>query len=126
VFTPHEANRLIASFQSSINFWYPVISKATLDILFDRIQNGFSNNSCEDCLALLVLALGAASELVKFANSEATYQTFDSRQQQSELSTMASVCFDEASKLLAVAYMEVSTISAQCVFLSAFVFQHYV
>jgi hypothetical protein len=121
VFTPNEANRLIASFQSTINFWYPVISKATLDVLFDRIQNGFSNNSCEDCLALLVLALGAASELVKYTNSDESYRSFDSRQQQSELSNMASVCFDEASKLLVVAYMEVSTTSAQCVFLSAFV-----
>ncbi|EPE25849.1 Zn2/Cys6 DNA-binding protein [Glarea lozoyensis ATCC 20868] len=119
VFTPNEANRLIASFQSTLNFWYPVISKANLDVLFDRIQNGFSNNSCEDCLALLVLALGAASELVKYTNSDETYRSFDSRQQQSELSNMASVCFDEASKLLAVAYMEVSTTSAQCVFLSA-------
>lgn len=89
-------------------------------MLFDRVQNGFTENSCEDCLALLVLALGAASELVvKHANSEDDYRSFDSRQQQNELSNMANVCFDEASKLLVVAYTEVSTISAQCVFLAS-------
>ncbi|KAG9236460.1 putative C6 transcription factor [Amylocarpus encephaloides] len=118
-FTREETSRLLASYQATMNFCYPVLCKATLDTVFDRVQSGFSNNSCEDCLALLVLALGAASELVKYTSSEDDYRSFDSRQQQRELSTMATVCFDEALKLLSVAYMEVSTISAQCVFLSA-------
>lgn len=76
-------------------------------------------NTCEDCAALLVMALGAASELIQVAYSQSEPRGFESRQQQSELMTMASVCFDEAMKLLTVAYMEVSTISTQCVFLAA-------
>ncbi|CAG8971420.1 hypothetical protein HYALB_00002002 [Hymenoscyphus albidus] len=120
VFTPEEANRLIASFQATVNFWYPCVSKATLDVLFDRVQSGFTEGSCEDCLALLVLALGAASELVvECANVEDEYRSFEVRQVQNELSNMANVCFDEANKLLVVACMEVSTISAQCVFLAS-------
>lgn len=76
-------------------------------------------NTCEDCAALLVMALGAASELIYVVYSQTGSPGFESRQQQSELLTMASVCFDEAMKLLTVAYVEVSTIATQCVFLAA-------
>lgn len=65
------------------------------------------------------MALGAASELIQLVHSSSKSHGFESRQQQSELMTMASVCFDEAMKLLNVAYMEISTISTQCVFLAA-------
>jgi hypothetical protein len=121
VFTIEEAERLLTSFQLNVNFWYPTVSKATLQILFEKMQNGFIGNSCEDCAALLVLALGAASELIKLVHSSVEPRGFESRQHQSELMTMATVCFDEAMKLLSVAYMEISTISTQCVFLAAFV-----
>jgi hypothetical protein len=97
------------------------VSKATLQILFEKMQNGFIGNSCEDCAALLILALGAASELIKLVHSSVEPRGFESRQHQSELMTMATICFDEAMKLLSVAYMEISTISTQCVFLAAFV-----
>ncbi|KAH8646572.1 putative C6 transcription factor [Tricladium varicosporioides] len=119
VFTPEEASRLIASFQANVNFWYPVISKITLETVYEKVTTGFNDPTCEDCLALLVMALGAASELVKYASLDEDRRNFESRQQQSELGTMANVCFDEAVKLLPVAYMEVSTTSAQCVFLAA-------
>jgi hypothetical protein len=105
----------------NVNFWYPTVSKATLQILFEKMQNGFTGNSCEDCAALLVLALGAASELIKVVHSSGERRNFESRQHQSELMAMAAVCFDEAMKLLTVAHMEISTISTQCVFLAAFV-----
>jgi hypothetical protein len=74
---------------------------------------------------LIVMALGAAAELVKYSSMDALDDertSFDTRQQQSELSTMASVCFDEALKLLGIAYMEVSTVSAQCIFLAGYIF----
>jgi hypothetical protein len=122
VFTTDEAERLLASYLRNVNFWYPTVSKATLQILFEKVRNGFMENTCEDCAALLVMALGAASELIHVVYSQTGSLGFESRQQQSELLTMASVCFDEAMKLLTVAYMEVSTIATQCVFLAAFVF----
>jgi hypothetical protein len=105
----------------NVNFWYPTVSKSTLQTLFEKMQNGFIGNSCEDCAALLVLALGAASELIKLAHSGGEHRGFESRQHQGELMAMATVCFDEAMKLLTVAYMEISIISTQCVFLAAFV-----
>lgn len=70
------------------------------------------------------MALGAASDLIHVVYSQTDSRGFELRQQQSELMTMASVCFDEAMKLLTVAYMEVSTIATQCVFLAACV-THY-
>lgn len=76
-------------------------------------------NSCEDCAALLVMALGAASELIHLVHSDSKNNGFETRRHQSELMTMASVCFDEAMKLLTVAFMEVSTLATQCVFLAA-------
>lgn len=79
------------------------------------------DNTCEDCAALLVMALGAASELIHVIYTQSDSRGFESRQQQSELMTMANVCFDEAMKMLTVAYMEVSTIATQCVFLAALV-----
>lgn len=121
VFTVDEAERLLNSFQKNVNFWYPVISKSTLQNLFGRVRNGFVEHSCEDCVALLVMALGAASELVQLVHSSTQSPGFESRQQQSELLSMASVCFEEAMKLLNLAYMEISTISTQCVFLAAYV-----
>ncbi|KAL2070835.1 hypothetical protein VTL71DRAFT_13861 [Oculimacula yallundae] len=123
VFTVSEAESLLTSFQTNVNFWYPTMSRPTLQNLFERVRNGFVENTCEDCAALLVMALGAASELVNLVHGsidgEGKNQGFEGRQQQSELMTMASVCFDEAMKLLNVAYMEVSTIATQCVFLAA-------
>ncbi len=121
VFTTEEAGHLLSSFQANVNFWYPIVSKATLQNLFDRAQNGFIDNSCDDCAALLVMALGAASEFVNLVHNHDGPHDFESRQHQSELMAMASVCFDEAMKLLTVAYMEISTRSTQCIFLAAFV-----
>ncbi len=121
MFTIEEAERLLTSFQKNVNFWYPIVSKATLQTLFEKARNGFAENTCEDCAALLVMALGAASELIQLVHSNEKSHGFESRQQQSELMTMASMCFDEAMKLLNIAYMEVSTISTQCVFLAAYV-----
>ncbi|KUJ11143.1 putative C6 transcription factor [Mollisia scopiformis] len=119
VFTTDEAERLLTSFQRNVNFWYPTVSKATLQVLFEKVRNGFMGNTCEDCAALLVMALGAASELIHVVFSQTESRGFQSRQQQSELMTIANVCFDEALKLLTVAYMDVSTIATQCVFLAA-------
>ena len=119
VFTTDEVQRLITSFQNNVNFWYPTVSKITLQCLFERAQNGFVDNTCEDCAALLMLALGAASELIKPVHLENEQPSFEARRRQSELMTMASVCFEEAIKLLSLAYMEISTISTQCVFLAA-------
>ncbi|CZR54162.1 related to C6 transcription factor [Phialocephala subalpina] len=119
VFTTDEAERLLTSFQRNVNFWYPTVSKATLQTLFEKVRNGFVENTCEDCAALLVMALGAASELIHVVYSQTESRGFELRQQQSELMTMASVCFDEAMKLLTVAYMEVNTIATQCIFLAA-------
>jgi len=121
VFTREEAERLLKSFQLNVNFWYPTVSKNTLQTLFEKMQDGFFGNTCEDCAALLVLALGAASELIKLVHSSGEHRGFESRQHQGELMSMATVCFDEAMKLLTVAYMEVSPIATQCVFLAAYV-----
>jgi len=118
-FTSEEAENLLASFQNNVNFWYPTVSKSTLQRLFEKVRNGFVGNSCEDCAALLVMALGAASELIHLVHSDNKGGGFETRQHQNELMTMASVCFDEAMKLLIVASMELSTISTQCVFLAA-------
>jgi hypothetical protein len=115
---------LLTSFQRNVNFWYPTVSKVTLQVLFEKARNGFVGNSCEDCAALLVLALGAASEFIQLVHSDTESLGFESRQQQSELMAMASVCFDEAMKLLTVAYMEISTISTQCLFLAAYFNSH--
>jgi hypothetical protein len=104
-----------------VNFWYPTVSKTTLQFLFEKAQNGFVDNTSEDCAALLVLALGAASELLTLIYSNDEHSDFESRRHQSELMAMASVCFDEAMKLVSIAYMEVSTIATQCVFLAAYV-----
>jgi hypothetical protein len=120
-FTTEEAERLLTSFQSNVNFWYPTVSKTALQFLFEKAQNGFVDNTSEDCAALLVLALGAASELITLIYSDDEHSDFESRRHQSELMAMASVCFDEAMKLLSIAYMEVSTIATQCVFLAAYV-----
>lgn len=65
------------------------------------------------------MALGAASELVEFVKGDNKRNGFESRQLQNELATMATVCFDEAMKLLTVASMELSTVATQCVFLAA-------
>lgn len=72
-----------------------------------------------ECAALLVMALGAASELIHFVHSGNENNGFEIRRQQNELMDMASVCFDESMKLLPVAYMEVSTLATQCIFLAA-------
>jgi hypothetical protein len=81
-FTLDEAERLLASFQGNVNFWYPIVSKTTLQNLFEKVRNGFVGNTCEDCAALLVMALGAASELIHLVHSNTDNNGFETRRHQ--------------------------------------------
>jgi hypothetical protein len=97
--SPQDADRLLHSFQRTVNFVYPVVSLKDLTECRSRVVSGEMDDSLASCLALLVMALGCAAEV-----------TFRS---------LSSVYFDAAIRQIHNAYMEISTRSAQSLMLAA-------
>lgn len=113
-----EVRQIIQSFQSSVNFFYPTMSKLKLESLQILISTGNLDSSVESCLALLIMALGCASQSVRllFDAYETSKETLDYRQSRRALAEMY---FDGVLKRLHVAHLELTTEATQCLFFTA-------
>jgi hypothetical protein len=65
--TDDEMADIASAFVSSVNLWYPVLSKTRLDDVVARISQGLLTDDCNCCLASLVMALGCASHNITSA-----------------------------------------------------------
>lgn len=113
-----DLRQIVFSFQYNINFWYPTMSYARINDLRLIVTDGNISNATTSCLALMVLALGCASQSVEkmydgdeLSQSEMDYQR--SRR------SMAEMYFDGVLKKIHIAHMEMSTVATQALFFVA-------
>jgi hypothetical protein len=113
---PYDLNGIAESFKRNVNFWYPTMSIAEIHELSLRVSHGDFGNSTTSTLALLVLALGCASQHIEtFYSTELSSETeiHGNRSRKS----MADMYFDGVLKNIHVAHMEISSAATQCLFL---------
>ncbi|OIW30390.1 C6 zinc finger domain-containing protein [Coniochaeta ligniaria NRRL 30616] len=101
-----EIDRIITSFASSVNFWYPTMSTDMLKAAQTRIADGKAADTTSSCLAYLVMALGCANLTISAAHHRA----------------MGDIYMDTVLKKLCVVQTEVSTAATQCLFFVALYF----
>lgn len=115
-----EVRLVIEAFQSSVNFFYPTMLKDKLFEVQNRVIAGNIDSSVASCMALLVMALGCASQVVSqlFNNPALTTQALDHQQSYRRLAEMY---FDGVLKRLHATQLQISTESTQCLFFVALV-----
>jgi len=113
-----DIDKVVASFEHSINFWYPTVSQETLKATRSQMSSGHVDDNTSSCLSFLIMALGCASQStagmshgVNFSNDELDYRV--SRK------SMADMYFDGLLKKLHIVHMEMSATAVQCLFLVA-------
>lgn len=55
---------IISAFQGNVNFWYPTLTCQMVNSLQRKVSSDNIDTSTTSCLALLTMALGAASQSV--------------------------------------------------------------
>lgn len=113
-----DLGQIILSFQYNVNFWYPTMSYAKINDLRLKVTEGNVGNDTPSCLALMVLALGCASQSVEkmYSGDEPSPTEMD---YQRSRRAMAEMYFDGVLKKIHIAHMEMSTAATQALFFVA-------
>ena len=113
-----DTDRILYAFQSTVNFSYPVISLEDLSRCRSRAVSGdLADDSLDSCLALLVMALGCAAELISELLPRENDISFTLTHH--PMRQLSKLYFEAAIKPIHNAYTEISTASAQCLMLAA-------
>lgn len=114
-FNEQVLDEIIGVFETSVNFWYPTMSRGKILASRERILNGESDLSTGSCLATLMLSLGCAAQYIPFDGDswDGNLEFRRSRVASSEM------YMDNVLKKLHVAHMEMSTTATQCLFFAA-------
>lgn len=104
------------SFEHTVNFWYPIVSQATLANTHALLLG--SDDSTSSCLAYLIMALGCAGQACSgiVGGNPASSEDVEFRK---EKTMLASMYMDRFLKRIYLVHMEMSTVSVQCLFLTA-------
>lgn len=113
-----EIDRVLQSFQRNVNFWYPTMSVAQAAEVQVHIAAGMFADSVKSCLALLVMALGCASELVR-SYEEHEDPDSDELELRSHRCAMGQLYFDCAFKKIYLAQAECTVDAVQSLFFTA-------
>lgn len=113
--TKSEVERMVRSFERNINFWYPTMNQATLRELRMQISSGVFEETTRSCLALLVMALGCAGELVSSFSEQETFNA-DHGETWNQKRLMRELYFDSAYKKIHLAQAEFTADAVQCLF----------
>ncbi|KAG6031190.1 hypothetical protein E4U41_007651 [Claviceps citrina] len=114
--TSEDVDSILESFEHNVNFWYPTMSQRQIERTRTLINSGVTpEDGIDACVALLTMALGCASQVTTdlwdaSSVSEQGIQRKISRRQ------MGDVYFDAALKKAYVAHLDVTSLSAQCLF----------
>ncbi|KAK9642893.1 hypothetical protein HCH54_008332 [Aspergillus fumigatus] len=115
-----EIDRVVHSFQRNVNFWYPTMSVAQAAEVQVHIAAGVFGDSVKSCLALLVMALGCASELIcsYAAHEDPNSEELELR---SHRRAMGEIYFDCAFKKIYLAQAECTVDAVQSLFFTAYI-----
>lgn len=114
-----EIDRIITSFGSSVNFWYPTMSTDKLKAAQSLITDGEADDSTSSCLAFLVMALGCANLTISGSAAGTNLSNTEVESRAAHHRAMGDMYMDTVLKKLYVVHMEVSTTATQCLFFVA-------
>lgn len=116
-----ELDHILESFQTNVNFWYPVMSNDKRNQLRKHILlRKLEQPTTSSVLALLMIALGCASQsIVNIAVPRDL--TPDEIDYYKGRKLMADACFDEVLTKLYIPHTEMSSNAVQCLFYTAYV-----
>lgn len=110
---------ILDAFERNLNFWYPTVSDGQLRAVRAIIAGGApAEDSLESCLALLVMALGCASEVTSNLELSDGF-TAEEAARRASRRKMGDVYFEGALKKLHVVHLSLSSTAAQCLFFIA-------
>ena len=111
--------RILASFEQHVNFWYPTVSQSQLQRTKEIMREGPpSEESLDSCLALLILALGCASQVTSDLTSPDAFSTAEVAKRE-ETRRIGDVYFKGALRKLHIAHLSLNSTAAQCLFFIA-------
>lgn len=112
-----KVNQIINAFQKSVNSWYPVIAFENILDIRRKVVQGELDNDIQSCLALLVMALGSAAELV-FSICQDDLVDHDIVNSESQAKALAQRYFDTAMRSFHIVSETLAIKSVQCLFLA--------
>lgn len=113
-----ELDNILQSFEHNVNFWYPTLSRNRSTEVEIQILSNSLDEGIPSCLALLVMALGCASKLIRSISSEAAANP-DVLEKRHRWQLMSGLYFDLAFKKIYLAQAECTTEAVQCLFFTA-------
>ncbi|KAL4778880.1 hypothetical protein BJX76DRAFT_365857 [Aspergillus varians] len=116
-----EIDSILLSFENNVNFWYPTLSRDTRTEVELRILSNSLDEGVGSCLALLVMALGCASEAIRSVATDTAADTAELKKRH-RWHLMCGLYFDLAFKKIYLAQAECTTEAVQCLFFTALFF----
>lgn len=110
---PGEARSITLAFQKSVNFWYPVLSNPRIKQLEAKVNGANLEPGTSSCLAMLMMALGCASEVALYNGSGVD---IEQNKNGAPSRSLSGKFFDVALKMIHHAHMETSAEATQCLF----------
>ncbi|KAJ3497223.1 hypothetical protein NLG97_g2068 [Lecanicillium saksenae] len=119
-----ELSEILRSFEDNVNFWYPTASQGQLRMVRSVLGAGApEKDSLESCLALLVMALGCASQATSNLDAgDGSLLAADAAKKRAARRKMGDVYFGGALKKLHIVHLSLSSTAAQCLFFVALYF----
>ncbi|KAK2761152.1 hypothetical protein FQN54_001673 [Arachnomyces sp. PD_36] len=110
---PADVRSIALAFQKNVNFWYPVMSHARVKQLETKVNGVNLEPGAGSCLAMLMMALGCASEAAVHTGSEIE---LDEAEHTGPSKSLGGKFFDVALTMIHFAHMETSAEATQCLF----------
>ncbi|KAJ6118997.1 hypothetical protein N7471_013617 [Penicillium samsonianum] len=121
---PYMAKRDIGKtfrdFERGINCWYPTMARSTTKSLKEHLLSGAVEYNTRSCLALLVMALGCSSELVRLFTTRETPEPHLA-EVEAEKRLLGSMYFECAFDKIHLAQAEFTADAVQCLFFTGYV-----
>ncbi|KAK1968063.1 C6 zinc finger domain-containing protein [Colletotrichum sublineola] len=120
--TSEDIKGIIESFEHTVNFWYPTMSRNQLEQVRNLISDGIpEEDSILVCLALLTMALGCAGQVTADVTSGEVLSG-EERKRRAAIKAMGDVYFDSVLKKLHVVHTNVGSTATHCLFFTAVYF----
>ncbi|KAK2060653.1 C6 zinc finger domain-containing protein [Colletotrichum caudatum] len=120
--TSEDTNSIIESFEHTLNFLYPTMSRSQLEQVRNLISDGIpEEDSILVCLALLTMALGCAGQVTAGLTSGEVLSG-EQRKRRAAMKAMGDLYFDSVLKKLHVVHTNVGSTAAHCLFFTAMYF----
>ncbi|KAL2849946.1 hypothetical protein BJY01DRAFT_210280 [Aspergillus pseudoustus] len=116
-----EVDAILQGFEHNVNYWYPTLSRATRTEVELRVLSNGLHEDISSCLALLVMGLGCASQLIHSASSGTNQDSAESEHRH-RWQLMSTLYFDLAFRKIHLAQAECSTEAVQCLFYTGLFF----